>query len=39
MFGVPLWKLIVAFLLGGYVGQRYAHLHPLGAVRDANPLN
>lgn len=27
---------VLFFILGGVFGQRFAHLHPVGAVKNAN---
>lgn len=30
------WQAIVAFIIGGFLGQRFAHLHPVGSTKAAN---
>lgn len=30
------WQAIVAFILGALLGQRFAHMHPVGSVQEAN---
>jgi hypothetical protein len=34
--GIVWWQVIVGFLLGALLGQRFAHLHPVGSVKQAN---
>ena len=29
-------QVIVGFILGALFGQRFAHMHPVGAVRQSN---
>lgn len=37
MLGNIRWGyFILFFILGGLLGQRLAHMHPVGAVKDAN---
>lgn len=33
---IVVWQAILFFILGGLFGQRFAHLHPVGSVRQAN---
>jgi hypothetical protein len=33
---IVVWQAILFFILGGLLGQRFAHLHPIGSVRQAN---
>lgn len=35
-FGIVLWQAVLFFVLGGLLGQRFAHIHPLGSVKAAN---
>lgn len=28
------WQAILFFVLGTFLGQRFAHLHPVGAVKN-----
>ena len=30
------WQVIVGFILGALLGQRFVHLHPMESVRSAN---
>ena len=30
------WQAVLFFILGALLGQRFAHLHPIGSVRTAN---
>jgi hypothetical protein len=30
------WQAIVFFVLGALLGQRFAHMHPVPSVKDAN---
>ena len=37
MLGNIQWGyFILFFVLGAFLGQRFAHLHPVGQVKDAN---
>lgn len=36
MRGIVWWQVIVGFILGGLLGQRFAHMHPVGTVKQAN---
>jgi hypothetical protein len=37
MLGNIRWGWVtVAFIAGGLFGQRFAHMHPVGAVKSAN---
>jgi hypothetical protein len=37
MLGNVRWGwAILFFILGGFLGQRLAHLHPVGSVKNAN---
>lgn len=29
-------QVIVGFILGALLGQRFAHIHPIGSVKQAN---
>ena len=33
---IVVWQAILFFILGGLLGQRLAHIHPIGSVRQAN---
>ena len=33
---IVVWQAVLFFILGGLLGQRFAHLHPVGSVRTAN---
>ena len=30
------WQAILFFMLGGLLGQRFAHLHPISSVKQSN---
>jgi hypothetical protein len=33
---IVVWQAVLFFILGALLGQRFAHLHPVGSVRQAN---
>ena len=33
---IVVWQAILFFILGALLGQRFAHIHPVGSVRSAN---
>jgi len=36
MRGIVWWQVILGFILGALLGQRFAHIHPVGSVRSSN---